>query len=227
MGDTVSANSSTEVIVIIGTQSFEVASTLSSTQVPSVKVGDSAGVQVDGIDGTIDGTVSQVGPVQSGESGYTFPLVVALPSSATGLFTGSTANVVIATGAVANVVAVPTSAVQTVGSRSFVETLTNGTLTRKLIKVGMVGDTYTQVQSGLTLGQSVVLADYAAGGPVLQHRHLRGSGGRLRRGRRFRGRRLRWGRDVPHPTRRRGCDQRRLRRLRPSGLQPTPAWAPV
>ncbi len=113
VGDTVSANSSTEVIVIIGTQSFEVASTLSSTQVPSVKVGDSAGVQVDGVDGTIDGTVSQVGPVQSGESGYTFPLVVALPSSATGLFTGSTANVVVATGAVANVVAVPTSAVQT------------------------------------------------------------------------------------------------------------------
>ena len=124
-GDTVSANSSTEVIVIIGTQSFEVTGTLSSTQVASVKVGDSAGVQVDGIDGTIDGTVSQVGPVQSGESGYTFPLVVGLPSSATGLFTGSTANVVIATGAVANVVAVPTSAVQTIGSRSFVEMLSN------------------------------------------------------------------------------------------------------
>ena len=102
-------------IVIIGTQSFEVAGTLSSAQVPSVKVGDSAGVQVDGVDGTIDGTVSQVGPVQSGDSGYTYPVVVALPSSATGLFTGSTANVVIATGAVANVVAVPTSAVQSAG----------------------------------------------------------------------------------------------------------------
>ena len=64
-GDTVSADSSTEVIEIIGTQSFEVVGTLSSTQVPSVKVGDRAGVQVDGVDGTIDGTVSQVGPVQS------------------------------------------------------------------------------------------------------------------------------------------------------------------
>ena len=126
VGDTVSANSSTAVIVIIGTQSFEVTGTLSSAQVPSVKAGDAAGVQVDGIDGTLHGTVSQVGPVQSGDSGYTYPVVVALPTSATGLFTGSTANVVISTGAVANVVAVPTSAVQSLGTRTFVETLTNG-----------------------------------------------------------------------------------------------------
>ena len=80
---------------------------------------------------------------------------------ATGLVHRSTANIVIATGAVSNVIAVPTSAVQTLGTRSFVEMLSNGTLTRKMIKVGMVGDTYTQVLSGLTPGQSVVLADYA------------------------------------------------------------------
>ena len=177
VGDTVSANSSTDVIVIIGTQSFEVAGTLSSSQVPSVKVGDAAGVQVDGIDGTIDGTVSQVGPVQSGTSGYTYPVVVALPTSATGLFAGSTANVVIATGSVANVVAVPTSAVQSLESRSYVEMLSNGTLTRKVIKVGMVGDTYTQVLSGLTVGQSVVLADYAEPVPSSNTDTLGGFGG--------------------------------------------------
>ena len=38
-------------------------------------------------------------------------------------------------------------------------------LTRKVIKVGMVGDTYTQVLSGLSDGQSVVLADYAEAVP--------------------------------------------------------------
>ena len=177
VGDTVSANSSTAVIVIIGTQSFEVSGTLSSSQVSSVKVGDSAGVQVDGIDGTIAGTVSQVGPVQSGTSGYTYPVVVALPSSASGLFTGSTANVVIATGAVSNVVAVPTSAVQSLGTRSFVEMLSDGTLTRRVIKVGMVGDTYTQVLSGLTPGQSVVLADYAEPVPSSNTSTLGGFGG--------------------------------------------------
>jgi multidrug efflux pump subunit AcrA (membrane-fusion protein) len=161
VGDTVSADSSTEIVTIIGTKSYEVQATLDSAQVPSVKVGQSSSVEVDGVDGAVEGTVSQVGPVQSSDSGYTYPVVVALPSSTSGLFTGSTANVDISTGSVSHVVAVATSAVETVGTRSFVLELDQGALTRKDIKIGMVGGTYTQVLSGLTPGQSVVLADYA------------------------------------------------------------------
>ena len=208
VGDTVSANSSTAVIVIIGTQSFEVSGTLSSAQVASVKVGDSADVQVDGLDGTIDGTVSQVGPVQSGTSGYTYPVVVALPSTATGLFAGSTANVVIATGAVSHVVAVPTSAVQSFGTRSYVEMLSSGTLTRKVIKVGMVGDTYTQVLSGLTAGPERGPGRLRRAGPLFEYEHLR----RLR-GWRIRRRWLRGRRCLQEPAhhsrgRRRGLRER-------------------
>ncbi len=158
-GDTVSAGSSTEVIVIIGTQSYEVSATLTSAQVAQVKVNDTAQVAVDDITDPSKGTVSQVGPVQSGDSGYSYPVVVALPTSVQGLFAGSSANVTIATGGVANVLAVPTSAVQTAGSVSYVETLKDGSLARKVIKVGMVGSIYTQVHSGLSLGQAVVLAD--------------------------------------------------------------------
>ncbi len=165
VGETVSADSSTDIITIIGTKSFEVQATLDSSQVPSVKVGQSAAVEVDGVEGTIDGTVSQVGPVQSSDSGYDYPVVVALPSTTTGLFTGSTANLNVSTGSVSNVVAVPTSAVQTLETRSYVEELSKGVLTRKEVKVGMVGDVYTQVLSGLTPGQSVVLADYAEAVP--------------------------------------------------------------
>ena len=50
---------------------------------------------------------------------------------------------------------------QTLGSRSYVLVLSNGEPTRKFVKVGMVGDTYTWVLSGSTAGQSVVLAEYA------------------------------------------------------------------
>ena len=114
-GDTVSADSSTDIITIIGTKSYEVEGTLDSSQVPSVKVGQSATVQVDGTNGSVDGTVSQVGPVQSSDGEYTYPVVVDLPASNDTLFTGSTANVVIDTGSVSNVVAVPTSAVETDG----------------------------------------------------------------------------------------------------------------
>ncbi len=177
VGDTVSANSSTEIITIIGTNAYEVQATLDSSQIPSVKVGQSATVEVDGVNGSIAGTVSQVGPVQSGESGYTYPVVVALPGSTSGLFTGSTANVTISTGTVSNVVAVPTSAVQTLGTRAYVLELSKGQLTRKVVKVGMVGGVYTQVLSGLTPGQSVVLADYAEPVPSSNTNSLNTFGG--------------------------------------------------
>jgi multidrug efflux pump subunit AcrA (membrane-fusion protein) len=165
-GQTVSAGSSTEIVTILGTNSYEIDATLDSSQIPSVKVGQTASVEVDGVDGNLDGTVSQVGPVQSGSSGYSYPVIVALPaSSSSDMHSGSTGNVTITTGAVSNVVAVPTSAVQSFGSRSYVTELSKGLLTRKVIKVGMVGDTYTQVDSGLSPGQSVVLVDYAEAVP--------------------------------------------------------------
>ena len=165
-GDTVSANSSTEIISIVGTNSYEAQATLDSSQVPSVKAGQSAKVEVDGVNGTLEGTVAQVGPVQSSSNGsYTYPVVVALPATADTLYAGSEANVTISTGGVSNVVAVPTSAVQSLGTASYVLVLANGQLTRKVIKAGMVGDVYTQVRSGLSPGQSVVLADYAEAVP--------------------------------------------------------------
>jgi multidrug efflux pump subunit AcrA (membrane-fusion protein) len=164
-GDTVSAGSSTEIITILGTNSYEVTATLDSSQIPSVKVGQSALVEVDGVDGNVEGTVSQVGPVQSTSSGFSYPVVVALPATSSTTYAGSSANVTITTGDVSHVVAVPTSAVQTLGTRTYVVELSKGVLIRKFIKVGMVGDVYTQVDSGLSLGQSVVLVDYAEAVP--------------------------------------------------------------
>jgi multidrug efflux pump subunit AcrA (membrane-fusion protein) len=165
-GDTVSAGSSTEIITILGTNSYEVEATLDSSQIPSVKVGQPATVEVDGVDGNVVGTVSQVGPVQSSSSGYSYPVIVALPASAAAdMHTGSTGNVTIMTGTASNVVAVPTSAVQTFGTRPYVMELSKGELTRKFIKTGMVGSTYTQVVSGLSPGETVVLADYAEAVP--------------------------------------------------------------
>ena len=65
VGDTVSAGSSTSVFVIIGTQSYQVTGTLTSTQVQSVKVGYPAQVVVDGTTGTSGG---------NGRGGWTRPI---------------------------------------------------------------------------------------------------------------------------------------------------------
>jgi hypothetical protein len=177
VGGTVSAGSSTDVIVIIGTQSFEVESTLSSSQVPDVMVGQSADIEVDGESDPDTGTVSQVGPVESTSDGYSYPVVATLPASVQGLFDGSTATMTITTGGVSDVVAVPTSAVITAGSIHYVDMLKNGTITRHEVKIGMVGSIYTQITSGLRIGQSVVLADLAEPVPSSNTDTLGGFGG--------------------------------------------------
>ena len=177
VGDTVTAGSSTSVFVIIGTQSYQVTGTLTSTQVQSVKVGYPAQVAVDGTTGTLAGTVAQVGPVQSSSSGYTYPVVVALPTSARGLYAGSTANASIRTSEVKDVLALPTSAVLTRGTRSYVLVLSSGSPVEKTIKVGIIGDIYTQVRSGLHLGSSVVLADYSEPVPSSNTATVGGFGG--------------------------------------------------
>jgi hypothetical protein len=102
-------------------------------------------VTVDGETTALAGTVAQVGPVQSGSSGYTYPTIIALPATSQGLHSGSTANVSITTGEASNVLAVPTSAVTTQGTNSYVLVLSSGTTKQKQIKVGIVGDIYTQV----------------------------------------------------------------------------------
>jgi len=177
VGDTVGADSSTAAVVIIGTQSFEATAALTSAQVNAVKVGDTADVLVDGTTKTITGTVSQVGPVQSSDGSYAYPVVVDLPTSATGLFTGSTANISIITSAVKDVLAVPTSAVNTDRGRSYVLMLSSGIPVEKVVKVGLVGYTYTQVISGLKEGDSVVMADYSEAVPSSSASTVGGFGG--------------------------------------------------
>jgi multidrug efflux pump subunit AcrA (membrane-fusion protein) len=177
VGDTVSAHSTTSDIVIIGTHSFEVAGTLTSSQVSSVKVGFRADVAVDGTNGSFEGTVSQVGPVQASTSGYSYPVVVVLPASATGLFAGSTADMSIMTQHATNVLAVPTSAVQTEGTRSFVLQMSSGTPERTVVKVGIVGGVYTQVLSGLHRGTTVVLANLSTPVPASSTTVTGGFGG--------------------------------------------------
>ena len=117
-------------------------------------MGSTANVSVDGTTGTIEGTVTQVGPVQSGESGYSYPVVVTLPASANNLL-GSSANISIVTGEKKDVLAVPTSAVVTTGTQSYVLVLSGGNPVDRPIKVGIVGGIYTQVLSGLKRGQAV------------------------------------------------------------------------
>ncbi|EQD50032.1 efflux transporter, RND family, MFP subunit, partial [mine drainage metagenome] len=97
-------------------------------------------------------------PVATVSSGVaTYPVTVSITGTPSGLFTGATASVSIIVHVAANVLAVPTSAVHTVGSTSYVTMLVNGKQKRVLVVTGSADALRTQIVSGLKAGEKVVL----------------------------------------------------------------------
>lgn len=162
-GQTVSAGSSSDSITVSDPGTYETTSTLTSSQVDEVAVGDRVQVSVDGQSTAVTGTVSQVGPVESSSSSYSYPLIAflaagSIPAGST--VSGASAQLTVELSDAANIVVVPTSAVHTTSvGNSYVIVLQVGQETRKTVKVGVVGPIYSQITSALTAGTRVVLAD--------------------------------------------------------------------
>jgi signal transduction histidine kinase len=81
--------------------------------------------------------------------------VVDLTSLPTGIRIGQSTTVVVTIQTKANVLAVPNAAVTTVGGFSVVTLAGQSQPTR--VQIGLVGDSFTEITSGLTAGQQVVL----------------------------------------------------------------------
>lgn len=159
-GETVSARSSTATITIVNSGSYQTTVSLSTAQVQSVRTSDQVSLTIDGQTGTYHGTVSSIGPVDTSNSSFTYPVTIAITSPTGQLPAGSTTRTTIDVAGATDALVVPTSAVHTAGpALSFVYLDDNGKETRQKVTVGVVGPIYTQISSGLTRGQAVVLAD--------------------------------------------------------------------
>ena len=138
-----------------------------STDVPvadigEVAVGQQALVTPDATNTQLVGRVTAIGVLASATSSTTsYPVTIALDSSALGQLSGSEADVAIVVKKSVNVTTVPSSAVRTVGSIHLVTVVDNGTAKATPVTLGTVGDILTQVKSGVTVGEKVSLADLA------------------------------------------------------------------
>jgi multidrug efflux pump subunit AcrA (membrane-fusion protein) len=159
-GATVTADSTTATIVVVGGGGVEVTTTVAVDKVPAVDLGQAATVRPDGAKDSISGKVVAIGAAATSATGATtYPVTISLPSGTTGLRNGSVAAVSIVTKAASHALVVPTSAVHTAGTVHTVDVLEGSTPKSVQVKVGAVGTTWTEVTSGLTAGQEVVLAD--------------------------------------------------------------------
>jgi HlyD family secretion protein len=91
--------------------------------------------------------------------------VVALPAGSHGINAGSAARIVVTLSEAKDAEVVPTSAVHSARSGSFVDVVKTGQEERVTVQVGVIGAKYTQIKSGLSSKSEVVLADLSQAVP--------------------------------------------------------------
>jgi multidrug efflux pump subunit AcrA (membrane-fusion protein) len=138
---------------------------VSESDVASVKVGQSASVVFSALTSaanpsgtTVTGKVTAIDPTSTVTSSVvTYGATVTLVKPPAGVRLGQTGTVTITTAHKTNVLYVSTTAITTTGVGKTV-TLSSGGTTRSIrITTGVAGDSTTEVTSGLSAGQTVVL----------------------------------------------------------------------
>jgi len=143
-----------------------VAAEATTAQIATVQVGEQAIITPVGSTVTAYGVVAAYSPLGTTSSGVTsFPVTISVTGNPAGLYPGASADVELVTRYVANVLVVPTSAVHTIGTSSYVDLLKNGKEVQQTIGIGATGSAETQVTSGLKAGQLVVIASLRASVP--------------------------------------------------------------
>jgi HlyD family secretion protein len=82
---------------------------------------------------------------------------ISLGSASDQLKEGMTSNATVVVSNATNVLTVPNLAITRLGGQAYVNVYTNGQEVRTPIETGVVGDAYTEVTSGLTEGEQVVI----------------------------------------------------------------------
>lgn len=154
-----SGSGSSAQVEVVGTSRWIVNATVDATELAQVKKGEQAQITTDGATGTVFGTVSSVGILPSSSSSTTaYPVVIDVTGAPKGLHSGATATVAVIYRQLANVLTVPSLAVHTDGTTSYVYVQSGSKQVRTNVTVGIASGGEVQIKSGLKSGDQVVVA---------------------------------------------------------------------
>jgi macrolide-specific efflux system membrane fusion protein len=159
-GATAATSSSGDLVLIANLKTLQVSVSVPESDIGSLKVGQKATVTFPAVaDAEANGTITSIDPVATtSNSVVTYGVVVRLSGVPSTVRLGQSASVTVTTDSATDVLVVPSTAVTTTGDRSTVTVLADGVQTPTVVQLGVVGDTWTQVESGVSSGDQVVLA---------------------------------------------------------------------
>jgi macrolide-specific efflux system membrane fusion protein len=157
--DSGDSTSSTGQVVVIGTNSYIVNTTVDDTDIGQIAEGDQATVTPTGATTVDYGTVASIGLIATETSDVaTFPVVIDVTGDPTGLYAGSTADISIIVKQLNDVVEVPTAAItySPTSGQATVTEVKNGKDVSVDVTVGTAAAGETQITSGVSAGDSIV-----------------------------------------------------------------------
>jgi len=156
-GGSGSGSSDTSITVI--SASDVVDANVGASVVDHIKAGDPVMITTEGANGPVAGTVASIGLTADTSSGVaTFPVVIDVTGTPSGLYAGASASVTITYHQVSDVLAVPAAAVLLgPGGKAAVHVMVNGHQVTKTVTTGLTVNGLTQITSGLTAGERVVV----------------------------------------------------------------------
>jgi len=160
-GDAVSAGDTTTVITVIADNTYLVQLSVSLSQARMLAVGQAAKLTVLSDNQVVDGTVSSVSTVNTGNSfSQSYAVSIAVPDPGFEIRIGTATRMEITVASATGALVVPTSAVaDATGDPSVQIVGEDGTAQTVSVTTGAVGAEYTEITSGLEKGQEVILAD--------------------------------------------------------------------
>jgi multidrug efflux pump subunit AcrA (membrane-fusion protein) len=167
-------------ITVISTTAWVVNASVGASDLASVHPGLQVVITPDGTNQQVFGTVSSVGIMASSGSAGTaaFPVVVKVTGNPPGLYAGAGVSAAIVVKQLDNVLTVPTAAVTSDSNGTYVTVVKNGHNTKTKIVIGTVLGGSTQVLSGISSGDQILVRQLrfnGGGGGTTQR--LRGTGG--------------------------------------------------
>ena len=154
VGDKASSNTSVAPVI---TRNQNVSLSFNEVDAAKLKVGQKATLTFDAIDGlTLTGTVSEIDVVGTVSQGVvSYGAKISFDTNDARVKPGMTVSASIVADSRTGVIAVPSSAIRTQGSQSFVETIDRGLVP---VTVGFSGDDMTEIVSGLSEGERYVVS---------------------------------------------------------------------
>lgn len=166
-------------MTLLSDSSYMAVISFAESDAARIQPGQTSALTFDAISGlNVPGKVVAVAAAPTITSNVTnYYVTISLNSAARQLRDGLTTNATVTTASASNVLRVPNAAIHRLGQLAYVLLLQGAKQVQQVVQLGVVGDQFTQVMSGIQAGDTVVLPSVRTGSTTATGRGLGGGTG--------------------------------------------------